>query len=519
MLTMETSVEDQPIVSIDMNGVQMSDTNILADLCEEAGRTSIEIRNCLKTYSLNTPTKQLECLFKHFKKPLIVQTLKFLNATDHNWDDYKKDACVHELICRIQNLLIDKCQFCEQHYATPKDEGSLLNCSLCGQSVHKECLKKLLGEKYSETITAQEVMNLINPFNISSLNFMCLECTSATLPQSSDSLKNSVAKKSTAPDGKAVTTIDISQNKSTSNTTDTQPKAKDGIPEVSSVDCEQYLIGQCPHGISGKTEINGERCKFTHRKCCRKFCHFGTRSGLGCKKGKNCQYFHPILCKYSVQRGLCTNLECKFTHLKRTKRFGTIMKSNYYTHHNQNTDTSVQRGRNHQHSYESYANYNEQNHNMYFPCSARADVQPGSRSQGFRDPATQATSANTGRHMYDKNPNFNNTVFSFLEQQVQLLKEDLNSQIGDLKSCFLKTTHPTASQELSRNLENCTQDQCHPNHQSLPVQHTDQNAITPHLNIQSHQQHSQQLQRIPYMQSQWNPSQLIPFQSSPTQAY
>ena len=102
---MEDPAEKTPeVIYIEKSGVRICDANILADLCEEAGRKSTEIRDCLNTYKLNTPTKQLKCMFSQFKKPIIVDTLKFLNATDHNWDDYVKEACVHELICRVQNL-------------------------------------------------------------------------------------------------------------------------------------------------------------------------------------------------------------------------------------------------------------------------------------------------------------------------------------------------------------------------------------------------------------------------------
>ena len=34
----------------------------------------------------------------------------------------------------------------------------------------------------------------------------------------------------------------------------------------------------------------------------------------------SCKYFHPILCKFSVQKRLCTHDKCTFTHLKGTKR-------------------------------------------------------------------------------------------------------------------------------------------------------------------------------------------------------
>ena len=78
---------------------------------------------------------------------------------------------MHELICRIQNLLIDKCQFCSCNFATAKTEKLLFKCCLCGQNVHTSCLQNLLGNKFDNEMTATDVKLLINPLNISSLHF------------------------------------------------------------------------------------------------------------------------------------------------------------------------------------------------------------------------------------------------------------------------------------------------------------------------------------------------------------
>ena len=67
-----TTMEDQAITYTDNDGHQISDINILAKLCDEAGDVSPDIRNCLMAYSLNTSTKQLESVYKLFLKPVIV---------------------------------------------------------------------------------------------------------------------------------------------------------------------------------------------------------------------------------------------------------------------------------------------------------------------------------------------------------------------------------------------------------------------------------------------------------------
>ena len=57
-----------------------------------------------------------------------------------------------------------------------------------------------------------------------------------------------------------------------------------------------------------------------HPKRCIKFCRNGKSGKFGCNKGMDCTYYHPVLCKYSVQKRVCTNKECTFVHLKGTKR-------------------------------------------------------------------------------------------------------------------------------------------------------------------------------------------------------
>ena len=40
----------------------------------------------------------------------------------------------------------------------------------------------------------------------------------------------------------------------------------------------------------------------------------------GCKKGVDCDFDHPTLCRYSVKKRLCTNLQCTYVHLAGTAR-------------------------------------------------------------------------------------------------------------------------------------------------------------------------------------------------------
>jgi len=84
--------------------------------------------------------------------------------------------------------------------------------------------------------------------------------------------------------------------------------------------CEKYKRGKCPHGLRGNKKVNGQACEFQHPKYCSKFCRFGTQKKFGCSRGSECKFLHPILCKFSVKKKMCTNAECTYIHLKGTRR-------------------------------------------------------------------------------------------------------------------------------------------------------------------------------------------------------
>ena len=84
--------------------------------------------------------------------------------------------------------------------------------------------------------------------------------------------------------------------------------------------CDRYKRGKCPHGLKGNKEVDGQVCQFEHQKYCFKYCRNGNQKKLGCSKGSDCKFLHPVLCKFSVKKKLCTNSDCTFIHLKGTRR-------------------------------------------------------------------------------------------------------------------------------------------------------------------------------------------------------
>lgn len=78
--------------------------------------------------------------------------------------------------------------------------------------------------------------------------------------------------------------------------------------------CKFYKKQCCKHGPSGKN------CNFYHPPLCYKFISHGTRQPRGCNLGKKCAKFHPQMCLESLKKGECFRIDCKFRHIKGTRR-------------------------------------------------------------------------------------------------------------------------------------------------------------------------------------------------------
>ena len=77
--------------------------------------------------------------------------------------------------------------------------------------------------------------------------------------------------------------------------------------------CKYYIRKKCKYGATGKD------CPYEHPKKCFKYMQNGNKSGRGCKRGNECTFYHPPLCKHSIKTGMCLKNDCKFHHLKGTK--------------------------------------------------------------------------------------------------------------------------------------------------------------------------------------------------------
>ena len=87
--------------------------------------------------------------------------------------------------------------------------------------------------------------------------------------------------------------------------------------------CRFYARGHC---------TRNKDCRFDHPNICKKFRQFGSKStdSKGCD-GK-CNAFHPNACRSSLQSRSCSWTDCRFFHLKGTKR--TSFNANTNSHPN-----------------------------------------------------------------------------------------------------------------------------------------------------------------------------------------
>ena len=92
--------------------------------------------------------------------------------------------------------------------------------------------------------------------------------------------------------------------------------------------CDNFKIGKCPHGVSGRTIHNGTTCPKKHPKRCRKYMRFGNDKKKGCSRGTDCESYHPKHCKSSLSQRKCFNQNCCLVHLCGTQRFKSTDPSN-----------------------------------------------------------------------------------------------------------------------------------------------------------------------------------------------
>ena len=228
---------------------------------------------------------------------------------------YTKDTLVTRILLAIQALLPASCSECSKMYmvdfeAEESSSPPPYFCAFCFQGSHN-CEPIMSKHK------ALEETGLTLPLG---LLWICEHCKAANnpiKPRKSKLRHDSVtstprhAHGNTAIHQTPTPRDDTMSSLQSGNSMLNFESQKDLIDKLQKVQsetiCDQYRSGKCPHGIRGNKEVEGVKCQYKHPKRCFKFCRAGTKGNGGCKKGTSCNFYHPALCRFSVQKRLCTN--------------------------------------------------------------------------------------------------------------------------------------------------------------------------------------------------------------------
>ena len=97
-----------------------------------------------------------------------------------------------------------------------------------------------------------------------------------------------------------------------------EEEVKDLLPNTSLTTCPLLKEGSCPHGGSGKREVNGKStCEYWHPKSCKQWTSKGED---GCSKGLECKKLHKVLCEDALKSKECLDKSCRLAHIKGTVR-------------------------------------------------------------------------------------------------------------------------------------------------------------------------------------------------------
>jgi hypothetical protein len=254
-------------------------------------------------------------------------------------DSYTKDGIAILVLKKIYSMAPEKCSSCCKSYYFKPGEYCALNCIRCNRGACIECY-----EREKDKLHATIMFN-------KNLFYACTDCTNVIREQDKEETnhrKKSVVNKTTnvnptiteqetitleeGSEEESETDVDdlteginnlglnkadkdISENitsehdKSEKVDVEKEKEAKKPKAKPENIHCKYYQKNICQHGISGKG------CKYFHQKPCTKLLKFGS-----CQKDGKCSLFHPPMCKYSLQKRVCSNPKCEFMHVKGTRR-------------------------------------------------------------------------------------------------------------------------------------------------------------------------------------------------------
>lgn len=213
-----------------------------------------------------------------------------LSCKNRNKEEYSRDIAKF-----LDFVKPTQCLACRENYIPAAEQctGNDTKCYLCQRPSHGEC--------YKETVIKPEL----------GVIFVCTECLSVKAAKDLAADLNNRKPDDAETD---TTRQEIDSNAAQDSKAPVPDEAK---PNQDKEDCPLYLKRLCPHGLTGKKEINGNPCPYKHRIRCKYYIQFGPD---GCRFGKKCTFLHPPMCQNSLQLKTCLNRDCPEHHFKGTER-------------------------------------------------------------------------------------------------------------------------------------------------------------------------------------------------------
>ena len=281
-------------------------------------------KKVISSYDFNASYKANLEKMKAHNAPTLEACASFLGFTvrENEKKLYRNQKILCDrLILKIESLFEIMCNECKASYRNKLTDKPLFRCQLCLQGSHN-CPEM---ERKAKALQELQKQGLIPP----GTTWLCYECLKknnlALLPPQKPSKDRNTDSLSALSSIKEEETLEDNDEKDDGEDRESPIRGRGEEENItdhskSSEICPLYVQRKCPHGLTGKRLIKNRPCPNKHPKRCRFYAKFGNDKQKGCKNGKNCNFFHPKLCKDSVARRCCLNKNCTFHHLKGTAR-------------------------------------------------------------------------------------------------------------------------------------------------------------------------------------------------------
>ena len=295
-----------------------NDSEMLAFLLEEdlEVKNNKEIMKTLQIIQQNTKNLKFSTMKELRMTYAYLSGYEIKNKEVLKW---KKKGLRHAIIASLSRLTPRTCQDCKgpPFFMTPGNEPEVV-CVRCKMMACPVCINK-------ELITHKRIKYLCEPCEADISDDVALEANYYQLP----TIEEDVFNEENEEKEQAHEDTFISETKSTAAHSGININPLSQIPTTTSIlqphtletkICPLFRSGICKHGLSGRN------CQFYHPRICKKLFRYGPNKPDGCQgKYSGCQNFHPRLCLKHLE-GECANIICPFgIHLKCNRRKNKTM--------------------------------------------------------------------------------------------------------------------------------------------------------------------------------------------------